>query len=54
MAPLVSKRQKLKRAVDELKAKKGEIGEVAYLRQLEILLVELARVSRQIRLATAG
>jgi len=54
MAPLVAKRQKLQRAIEELKATKGEMGAVAYRRQLEILLLELARVSRQIRLAAAG
>lgn len=49
LAPLVARRQALQRAVEALKAGKDAMGAAVYLRELERLLVDLARVSRQIR-----
>ena len=54
IAPLVARLRELQRAVDELKAVKDKMDAAAYRRELELLLLELARVSRQIRLGAAG
>ena len=51
LAPLVRRRQELRQAVDDLKAAKTGMSEDMYLRDLERVLIELARVSRQMRRA---
>lgn len=53
LAPLVTRRRALRQAVDDLKAVKGEMGPALYSRDLERVLIELARVSRQIRRASS-
>lgn len=50
LVPLVARRQELRQVVDVLKAAKADMRAEAYLRDLERVLIELARVSRQIRL----
>ena len=50
LAPLIARRQALQRAVDDLKVGKDDMPPEVYLRELEGVLVDLARVSRQIRL----
>ena len=54
LAPLVARRQALRQAVDDLKAAKADMSEEMYLGDLERVLVELARVSRQIRLRASS
>ena len=49
LAPLVARRQALTDAVDDLRAAGPTVSPEEYRRELERLLVELARVSRQIR-----
>jgi hypothetical protein len=49
LAPLVARRQALRAAVDALRAAKEQMNAEAYGRELEQTLIELARVSRQIR-----
>ena len=53
VAPLVARRQALRQAVDDLKAAKTDLSEEVYVADLERLLIELARVSRQIRRASS-
>ena len=53
LAPLVARRQALRQAVDDLKAAKAAMGAEVYLADLERVLIELARVSRQIRRASS-
>ena len=52
LAPLVARRQVLRQAVDDLKAAKADMSVEVYLGDLERVLIELARVSRQIRRAS--
>ena len=54
LAPLVARRQALQMAVDDLKATKNDMATDVYLRRLEQLLIDLARVSRQLRLRAAS
>ena len=54
LVPLVARRAELRQAVEDVKAAKGEMSPEQYLGDLERLLVELARVSRQIRLRDTG
>ena len=54
LAPLVARRQALRQAVDDLKAAKADMREEVYLGDLERVLIELARVSRQIRRASSS
>ena len=53
LAPLVARRQELRQAVDDLKAAKTDMRVEVYLDDLERMLIELARVSRQIRRASS-
>ena len=53
LAPLVARRQELRQAVDDLKAVKADMSPERYLGDLERVLIELARVSRQIRRASS-
>ena len=54
LAPLVARRQELRQAVDDLKAASSDMTPEVYLRELERVLIELARVSRQIRLRASS
>ena len=54
LAPLVARREELRQVVDDLKAAKADRSAEAYLRDLERVLLELARVSRQIRLRASS
>lgn len=54
LAPLVARRTGLESQVHDLKTRKDQMDPQVYLAELERLLVELARVSRQIRLRTAS
>ena len=54
LAPLVARRQTLQTAVDDLKAAKDDMTAEVYFRDLERVLIELARVSRQIRLRASS
>ena len=54
LAPLVAKRQELRQAIDDLKAVKADMSPERYLGDLERVLIELARVSRQIRLRASS
>ena len=54
LAPLVARRQALRQAVDDLKAAKANMSAEVYLGDLERVLIELARVSRQIRRASSS
>ena len=54
LAPLVARRQALRQAVDVLKAAKADMSAEVYLGDLERVLIELARVSRQIRRASSS
>ena len=49
LALLVARRQELRQAVDDLRAVKADMSSERYLRDLEQVLIELARVSRRIR-----
>ena len=49
LRPLVTQRQILMRAIRDLLAVKSQMAEFDYLREVERLLVDLARVSREIR-----
>ena len=49
LRPLVTQRQTLLRAISELLAVRSQMAEGDYLREVERLLVDLARVSREIR-----
>ena len=53
LAPLMVRRRALRRELDELQAAKADMSAEAYLRDLERVLVELARVSRQLRRASS-
>ncbi len=53
LAPLVTRRRALRQAVDDLKAVKEDMSPALYSRDLERVLIELARVSRQIRRASS-
>lgn len=52
--PLIARREALRLEVGELKASKHEIAPAEYHRKLELLLIRLARVSRQIRVGAVG
>ena len=54
LVPLVARRQELRQEVDVLKATKADMSAEAYQRDLERVLLELARVSRQIRLPASA
>ena len=54
LAPLVARREELRQAVDDLKAVKADMSLERYLGDLERVLTELARVSRQIRLRASS
>jgi len=54
LVPLVTRRQALRQAVDDLKAVKADMRPELYLRDLERVLIELARVSRQLRRASSS
>ncbi len=54
LAPLVARRKELRQTVDDLKAVKVDMSPERYLRDLERMLIELARVSRQIRLRASS
>ena len=54
LVPLVARRQELRQEVDVLKAAKADMRAESYLRDLERVLIELARVSRQIRLRASS
>ena len=49
LVPLLSKRDELQRSVSDLKSQKATMDAEVYAEELEGLLVELARLSRQIR-----
>lgn len=49
LAPLVAEQEALRAQIDQLMARKAELGPAAYQQDLERLLLELARVSRRIR-----
>ena len=49
LAPLASERAALEAEVVALRARKPDLPAAEYARQLERLLVELARVSRELR-----
>ncbi len=51
---LLRERAEVQARVDALRAKKGDMGEEAYQRALEPLMVELAEKSRALRALTAG
>ena len=54
LVPLVARRRELQQAVADLKAAKTDLTTEAYFRDLERLLTDLARVSRQIRRASSS
>ena len=54
LAPLVARRRALRQAVDDVKAAKDDMSADAYLGELERVLIDLARVSRQIRRRTSS
>ena len=54
LAPLVTRRRALRQEVDDLKAVKADMSPELYSRDLERVLIELARVSRQIRRASSS
>lgn len=54
LRPLVEQREALERQVAELRSRKDNLEGRVYERELERLLIELARVSREIRLRTAA
>ena len=49
LAPLVAQRRALEDEIAALRAQKRSVPQAAYERELERLLIELARVSREIR-----
>jgi hypothetical protein len=49
LAALLDRRLDLERAVDDLKVRRDQLTDAAYAAELERLLLELARVSREIR-----
>ena len=53
LAPLVAQRDDLERAVAELKSRKASMDAEVYATELESLLVDLARLSREIRAAVS-
>lgn len=54
LAPLVARRTDLEAQVHDLRTRKDQMDPQVYLAELERVLVELARVSRQIRLRAAN
>ena len=54
LAPLVARRIALETQVEHLRLRKVDIAPESYLEELERLLIELARVSREIRARSSG
>ena len=54
LAPLVARRIALETLVEHLRLRKADISPESYLAELERLLIELARVSREIRARSSG
>ena len=54
LVPLVERRDALEDQVADLRSRRDDLGAVAYERELERLLIELARVSREIRRRTVA